>query len=1154
MRQKRPVRPALLIWTSSLACLAGGGLAGAAPVASSAGDVIFSELMIAPDPATREWIELYNRTDATIALEGCTLVKRDLESNEDCSMIDPNEATADAAVYTFETGARIDPGQYFVAHRGNYPQLYEDDSCPVESDVVSTGIGLGNSGDEVVYLNCAGLIVDCIAYNWEDFSSSVIDKYPDGSNVGQSIMRHPTRMDETDDHTTAQWCLASDDLLDPCITEAATGEGELNDYELATAGAPNECPTIVPPPPAGAAYINEIATWPDAQWIEIRFADDNDETYSLDNCTLISANCSSAELVDDSVETCMALDLGDVGTKSTAITASDGGTLDGTPGALISLVKSTSETCLEVDEDGACLTEADGSFSTISLYASDTGLLELQCLGADGEMYRVDRTAYRGREIDDTCTQPEGRCSWALDPDEGDAASNDSESEWAAAGSKASYYADIGESTPDVAYGTPGRDNLTGPLVPIQPGDIIFQELPTWPTSSTESGDWIELGVPGSPAEGDTFAFSECKIRTERCPDDDYAACLEETLADDSWDTTSALIPLAGDAIEATTGDVILLVSDEDKACIAYASDGSCAVYADGYYSSTIGPSSSDTRLLEIACPDEHGRLAEVDRIVFNADWFAPTCRHEEGRCSWELRPSASDGDPATRNDDPLEWTTSRSTYQEAGGDLVYGTPGLNADDPTIDEAIPARVETLGRPAPGDVAIAELQVASSSTPPEWVEIRGVGTGPFELAGCALVQVKDDGEKEYHFLDTVHLPIDADENVLLAYSAPCVTFTAEGMCAHPTDYQYKTLNFSSSEAQSLELRCPGDDGSGQVIDAFDYDWPSVEDQCSAAHCSIEVHPDHLNATDNDDPFYRCVAPAGEDESGNPWPTYLNVEDEEDAGSPGDDNRCPALPDVPAEGELVITELMIKPRSPAEAGFEAHEYFEIYNAADRTLDLPTCTFFVGEPLDDTDPSAETGPIPGLSDSVSIFTLASEKRSIAPGDYQVWAKDGCIYSTNGSCDEDDGGAFRLAADASYDGLSFTNEGLRVFGIQCFGPGNAIIDVDRVEFDGSWVDEGHAWQLAAGVRDASANDDRNNWCEATLNEQIQPNDKVCNYGTPGEANMCEGIPPFEGAGAACRCDARGPSRPDLSSPAMLVAGLGLLALRRRRFVRRKG
>ena len=202
--------------------------------------------------------------------------------------------------------------------------------------------------------------------------------------------------------------------------------------------------------------------------------------------------------------------------------------------------------------------------------------------------------------------------------------------------------------------------------------------------------------------------------------------------------------------------------------------------------------------------------------------------------------------------------------------------------------------------------------------------------------------------------------------------------------------------------------------------------------------------------------------------------------------GPSAKSGACKDSLIAGDLVVTEVFAD--SKAAAGGtgvdDGKEWFEIYNATDRPVDLEGMTITHSRPNGDkgkTHTMKAVTVAPG-----QYFTLGNATPDLIPAyiDYGYSADLGDLFNS-------DGGKFVLSC------------------------GDSEIDAASYEL----VKEGHSRQLtSSSFPDYTLNDDLAQWCEAEGSEF-----ETANFGTPGEDNDC--TPVVVGA-----CNDGGTSRPTIS------------------------
>ena len=175
-------------------------------------------------------------------------------------------------------------------------------------------------------------------------------------------------------------------------------------------------------------------------------------------------------------------------------------------------------------------------------------------------------------------------------------------------------------------------------------------------------------------------------------------------------------------------------------------------------------------------------------------------------------------------------------------------------------------------------------------------------------------------------------------------------------------------------------------------------------------------------------------------------------------------------LPLAGELVVTEIMAK----SQAGTDDGEWIEITNVTAKSFELAGCV---------------------LADDTSEAHTIAGSLVAGPGAVLVLAKSADPALNHG-----------LSPDYVYTGIALSNGGDEVI-LRCPADGGDVL-VDRVAYTSAQVATGVALQLDPASTDATANDDADAWCPATLSYATGV------FGTPGETN-----PPCGGGGSVGWC-----------------------------------
>ena len=315
--------------------------------------------------------------------------------------------------------------------------------------------------------------------------------------------------------------------------------------------------------------------------------------------------------------------------------------------------------------------------------------------------------------------------------------------------------------------------------------------------------------------------------------------------------------------------------------------------------------------------------------------------------------------------------------------------------------------------AAGDVLITEVMAHAcgvSPDPGEWFEVTNPGAQPLDLAGCVLADASPPGAPV-----TQSVVVPAGGRVVFAVSGdPAANF---GLVA-PVVYTGFAL---SNQGEPLSITC-----GGVLIDRVSWTANMVHEGVA-----LQLSSDQLSATANDDAGAWCEATVNYGVAGK-------------KGTPGLPNATCAAPvtgDTPnAAGQLVISEVMALSQT---GGGDNGEWFELYNATDKALDLEGCW---------------------LADKKPQQFQFAEPVVVPAGAYLVLAVSNDPADNHG-----------LVDPYVYGGFSLSNEG-EALSLTC---GTTVIDA--ISFPASAAVAGVAWQLSSAKLDAVANDAASAWCAAT-------------------------------------------------------------------------
>ncbi|HEY5927658.1 MAG TPA: lamin tail domain-containing protein [Kofleriaceae bacterium] len=421
-------------------------------------------------------------------------------------------------------------------------------------------------------------------------------------------------------------------------------------------------------------------------------------------------------------------------------------------------------------------------------------------------------------------------------------------------------------------------------------------------------------------------------------------------------------------------------------------------------------------------------------------------------------------------NDDLANWCESRDSEFEPNNS---GTPGEENDcAPVVMGACTdgATMRPVVTPAPGELVITEVMPSPqqvSDTAGEWFEAKALA--PFDLNGLGLDRAGDTSAASVINSPTcVH--VDTGDYVLFAKSLD--TAMNGGV-----DGAVATFGFAMVAGS---MTAPGDVqivAGATVIDAIS--WTS-----STNGRALALDPDLTDATSNDNSANFCNATA----------TYGLG----DFGTPGMVNgQCTMLPPPgmcddngtlraiakPAMGNLVITEVMMNPRTET-----SQEWFEITNIGSTPFDLN------GLGLDRAGDSA----LPSVVNSPAC-------KSLLPGAFALFARNPDTMMNGGL----------PVVDWTF-GFSMVNTNGDVQVVDpttCTGTPIVCATVyDNVTYTtaNGWpaqsspngaTPDGVAAQVTPGMYSTTANDTYASWCLALADYGTA---NPTNKGTPKAANAC--------------------------------------------------
>ncbi len=591
------------------------------------GDLVISELMIAPATGAKEWIELYNVSAVELDLLDCVLTESGTGEN------------------TFEESVILQPGEHLamvkVSDKDSFCMAYADEKlskCILETEAFYSGVTLNNSEDEVI-LSCDGQLVDSVAYNWDDYESACwLD---DEKNC--SINLCPGYEDPKSNDDPGNWEVPVD---------AGTYYDSAGVEALATPAAVNSCMTPISACTAGDAFFSELmAAPPDGykEWIELFGT-------SATECNLSSCSILIGPYDDHSLEP----GKDDKWSWTEVEIAGENDRLSIISGQHLLLARSSDWITGLGKGKGKDDIPSDYSSSSISLSNSDEKWLHLVC-GSE----LVDSAPLYWPQFSDYC--PQSNCSVNLAPANYNGTDNDELTSWCLPPDEPTYTNPAGEEI----RATPGEE-----------GECLFKN---WPTADDSGGEMVITEVIASP-QGGAPEFIELMSLSQESRELTYCTLQKHRLDEngdiDEDSITTYLLGEDGRELELEAGAVQLLTY---KTCL-YASDtgtsdtaseGSSSCDAGEFSYSTIQISADVEEHISLICPDENWNEVEIDSISFNFDVLGVRDGH-----SLMLDPGAA---TTADNDDLDNWCHAAFSQKiedlsDDVEDCNYGTPGELGD------------------------------------------------------------------------------------------------------------------------------------------------------------------------------------------------------------------------------------------------------------------------------------------------------------------------------------------------------------------------------------------------------------------------------------------------------------------------------------------
>lgn len=323
-----------------------------------AGQAMFTELMVAPDPGTEEWMELKGLGDEC-RLQGCMLERETPDGVGDYELSNvPTIASGD-----FVLMARTSD----TTHVSMVPEVFADTAYG-HNDVT-----MPQDEAFTMRLSCDGVVVDEVTLDWADFEDQCLVQGATASQTSCSLNVQPSVTDAASNDDGSAWCLPPADVL---------YENPDGGQFTGTPGADSACFEVEGGPSVGDVFFTEVMADPEdtTEWLELTNVSGGD--VNLLGCTLGRHRLTEEGELDD-VDTYV---FGSAGEEA-ILSGGDGP---------VSRLLAKSE-CIEDDGDtGAPEACSFGEliYEGIDLTASNTEFLTLRCPAPGGESVLLDEIQF----------------------------------------------------------------------------------------------------------------------------------------------------------------------------------------------------------------------------------------------------------------------------------------------------------------------------------------------------------------------------------------------------------------------------------------------------------------------------------------------------------------------------------------------------------------------------------------------------------------------------------------------------------------------------------------------------------------------------------------------------------------------------------------
>lgn len=644
-------------------------LGAAAQEAPGEGDLVITELVIAPASGSREWFELENVSGDDLELQGCVLAEGHYNDDKQWTGHDDTIdeslviAAGERAVFMYGTSSDSDP----------LCAAYADEaltSCTVETAYRYRSLGFNNNDAELLTITCDKTVVDEVPFDWGEFSGDCPDDYDNNC----SINLDPSQIDATANDEASNWGVP---------VEADQAWDHNGSPALGTPGAENMLFMPEPWCEAGDAIFTELMVDPPDgydEWIEVHGT--GDAPCNIGACELRYGLSDDATYEPTEEQDGWEWDVVEIEVPQDSLEVPAGGYV---------LLARTDE-WVTGDGTGKADIPADFSYSGISLTNSEAKWLHLVCGDTVIDTAPVD---WDVPTLAERC--PEGNCSANLPEDLENSSDNDEVSNWCIPPLEPTYV----NPSNEIIRATPGGAGACLELAWPAVGEVIFTEFMASPQGG--AAEYIEL-LSLASSEVDLDFCSLKKHRLDEEDNIDESSIKTYVIGSDG----SSLSVDAGATQLLSYGDCLFPSGDTGGVVDTGEGDLACSMGELVY--STIQMSGDEEEHLTLVCPDADGNDVEVDSTSFQLSVLGVRDGH-----SLMLDP-----DYATAEDNDFSSSWCMAAYSQKIEDLSddvedcnYGTPGVM--DPCLVDT-PEPLEPIcrcsSRSAPGGwSALALLALA-----------------------------------------------------------------------------------------------------------------------------------------------------------------------------------------------------------------------------------------------------------------------------------------------------------------------------------------------------------------------------------------------------------------------------------------------------------